>query len=165
MRKTEYSPPPRPFLPATLSFLLLLLSSAVSFISTRTDLKFPLTVIAMFLALMCFQVFFRYCLTRYCYTLENGIFRVVRKTGKYENVIFDLTLRSAIGITDIKKKKRIAEHFELSKDIRFISMTQDLFCRKKYCLAYDCPSTVCVFLQINGEMAEEIQSYINLYNA
>ena len=165
MRKTEYSPPYRPFLPATVSFLLLLLSGAVSFLSTRTDFKFSLTVIAMFLALMCFQIFFRYCLTRYLYTLENGIFRIVRKTGKYETVRFDLTLRSAVGITDIKKRKSIIELFELSDDVRFISMMQDMFCRKKYCLAYTNPAPICVFLQIDGEMAEEIQRYINLYNS
>lgn len=162
MNETRYSPPYKPFVGASIAFLMLVISSVLSYFSLRihhTFFRFVLCACAMLLILLCFQTFFRYCLTRYVYQLDGQILRVVRQTGKYESVIFDLTLLSAVAIEEPMSKRRIKQKHSLDKSVRWEKVTQDIFC-KKYCLIYESPHLSCALLQINSDMAEEINERI-----
>ena len=105
MDNFTYIPKLKRFLPATLSFLLLLISSAFSYFSLHTEYTLPLTLAAAFFVLISFQVFFRYCLTEHIYTVYKGIFTVTRKTGKQTVVIFELALFSECVILPKKEGK------------------------------------------------------------
>ena len=155
----KYTPKYRPFAGATAAFLLLVSSFLLSFFSLRTEYGFLFTAGALLLLVPCFEVFFRYCLVRYEYVLQGNILRVVRKAGKYQTVVFDLSLSLASGITNEKRKKNISERFG-GKKIKFFSLYQNLFAKEKFCLVYTSGLTCGVFLEINGEFADKISDMI-----
>lgn len=155
----RYTPQYRPFIGATVSFLLLVLSSVLSFLSLHLQYKFLLNCGALTVLLISFFTFFRYCLVRYEYILQDNILRVIRKTGANEDVIFDLTLSLCFGITPEKKKRKIKEIFS-AESINFFYRTQSLLAKKTYCLVYSTGGVKGVFLEIDESFADAISALI-----
>ncbi len=154
MNKFTYIPKLQRFFPATLSFLLLLISSVFSYFSLHTKYTFCLTLIAAFFVIISFQVFFRFCLTEHIYTIYNGILTVTRKTGKYETVIFDLPLCPEYEILPKKDGKRRIK----AEKCKVINRTANLFPKDKYYIFYN-NRAVCV--EIDAEFAKKIENFYN----
>ena len=153
MDNFTYIPKLKRFLPATLSFLLLLISSAFSYFSLHTEYTLPLTLAAAFFVLISFQVFFRYCLTEHIYTVYNGIFTVTRKTGKNTVVIFELALSSECVILPKKEGKGRIK----TEGCRVICRTSNLLSKNKYYIFYN-DRAVCV--EIDSEFAKIIEGIL-----
>lgn len=148
-----YIPKLHRFAPATLSFFLLLVSSLFSYFSLHTPYTFSFTAFGAFFIVMSFQVFFRYCLSEHIYTVSSGGFTVVRKTGKYETVIFDLPLESVNGILPEKEGK----HRIKAEKCKTVSRTANLLPKNKYYIFYD-DRAVCV--EIDSGFVKKIEEYL-----
>ncbi len=153
MDKFTYIPKLKRFLPATLSFALLVVSSVFSYFSLHTEMTLLFTVFASFFIVISFQVFFRYCLTEHIYTVYRGVFTVTRKTGKHTVTVFDLVLSPEYEILPKKEGKRRIKN----DDYRVIYRTANLFARNKFYLFYD-ERAVCV--EIDGEFAKMIEKFL-----
>ncbi len=153
MNNSTYIPKLKRFLPATLSLLLLIVSSVFSYFSLHTEYTLSLTLAAAFFVLISFQVFFRYCLTEHIYTVYKGIFTVTRKTGKQTVVIFELALSPEYTVLPKKEgKKRIK-----TEKCRVIYRTANLLPKDKYYIFYD-GRAVCV--EIDGEFAKTVEGFL-----
>ena len=153
MNEYTFIPKLQRFLPATLSFVLLIVSSVFSYFSLHTEYTFSFTVTAAFFVLMSFQVLFRYCLSEHIYTVYRGVFTVTRKTGKYTVTVFDLVLSPEYEILPKKEGKMRIK----GEKCRVIRRTANLFSKNKFYIFYD-KCAVCV--EIDGEFAKKIEDIL-----
>ena len=147
MKNNIYVPPLHRTLACTLSFLLLLISSLCSYFSLHTEYPLYFTVFAAFFLIFSFQVFFRFCLTEYVYKLDGGLFYVIRKTGKKETVIFDLSLSLCDEIMTYKDAKKLLK----TKNYRIYKRVQSLVPKEKHVIFYEDPRPCAVIIEASSE--------------
>lgn len=152
MNDKIYIPKLKRGISCTLSFLLLLISSLFSYFSLHTNYSLYLTVFAAFFLIFSFQVFFRFCLTEYIYKTDGELFTVIRKTGKKETVIYDLSLSLCTDIMPYKEAKKLLK----TKEYKIIKRTQNLISKEKQVIFYNNPHPYAVITEINAEFAEHM---------
>ena len=153
MKNNIYIPPLQRVLACTLSFLLLLISSICSYFSLHTEYSLYFTVFAAFFLIFSFQVFFRFCLTEYIYKTDGAVFYVIRKTGKKETVIFDLSLSLCDDVMSYKDAKKLLK----TKKYRIYKRVQSLVPKEKYVIFYEDPRPCAVIIETSSEFMKNFE--------